>query len=167
MLGTNPVHQPDRSIAWMQRDEAMRVLTVGDGDCSYSLALARAFGDQISLTATTLPDEAEVCSTYSAAAACLAELRSRGARILHGVDATALNRAQLGEYEHICFVHPHLGLSDLLDEAAHARRHPSRRVECAGRTEAARTWVRIHGPESLERPTCCAFPTLHVGVVSI
>ena len=31
-----------------------RVLTVGDGDLSYSLALARCFGPQIELTATTL-----------------------------------------------------------------------------------------------------------------
>ena len=36
------------------------ILTVGDGDLSFSLALARAFGDAIDLTATTLPDEEEV-----------------------------------------------------------------------------------------------------------
>ena len=33
----------------------MRVLTVGDGDLSYSLALQRAFGGTIQLTATVLP----------------------------------------------------------------------------------------------------------------
>ena len=102
---------------------SVRILTVGDGDCSYSLALCRAFPSSITLTCTTLPDEAELFSTYSAAEKCLSELRERGARIMHGVDATALDRNSLGEFEHILFVHPHLGLSDLLDEAAHAHRH--------------------------------------------
>ena len=55
-----------------------RVLTVGDGDLSYSLALARAFGDQIKLTATVLLSEAEVVETYAAATRCIAELRERG-----------------------------------------------------------------------------------------
>ena len=38
---------------------AIHVLTVGDGDLSYSLALQRAFGE-IVLTATTLASEDEL-----------------------------------------------------------------------------------------------------------
>ena len=47
----------------------LRILTVGDGDLSYSLALRRCFGEQIELTATTLLSEAELTSTYTRAAA--------------------------------------------------------------------------------------------------
>ena len=107
----------------MSATQPVRVLTVGEGDLSYSLALARAFGDRIELTATTLPDEEELRRTYSAAGRCIDELRERGAKVVHGMDATALDASGLGLQDHICFLHPHLGLSDLLDEAAHAHRH--------------------------------------------
>ena len=55
----------------------------------------------------------------------LRELRERGAKVVHGMsDATALDASGLGLQDHICFLHPHLGLSpapcSLLDEAAHA-----------------------------------------------
>ena len=53
----------------------MRVLTVGDGDLSYSLALQRAFGGTIQLTATVLPTEDELAATYANAAANAAELQ--------------------------------------------------------------------------------------------
>ena len=92
----------------------MRVLTVGDGDLSYSLALQRAFGGTIQLTATVLPTEDELAATYANAAANAAELQGCGAVVRYGVDATALATAELGEpYEAVVFSHPHLGLADL------------------------------------------------------
>ena len=110
---TEAVHKPPR------------VLTVGDGDLSYSLALARAYGSAIELTASTLLREEELLETYAAAAATLAELRERRVCIRHGIDATALERAEpaLGRQDHVIFNHPHLGLADLSDVQAHARRH--------------------------------------------
>ena len=45
---------------------SLRVLTVGDGDLSYSLALARAYGDRIRLTASVLPTTEELVATYAA-----------------------------------------------------------------------------------------------------
>ena len=103
----------------------MRVLTVGDGDLSYSLAIARAFGEAIQLTATVLVPEQELLATYAGAGAALAELRERGVRFQDGVDATALEVADppLGPQDHIIFNQPHLGLADLTDEAAHAHRN--------------------------------------------
>ena len=102
----------------------MRVLTVGEGDLSYSLALQRAFGGTIQLTATVLPNEDELAATYANAAANAAELQGCGAVVRYGVDATALATAELGEpYEAVVFSHPHLGLADLHAQAAHAQRH--------------------------------------------
>ena len=101
----------------------MRVLTVGDGDLSYSLALVRAFGGAIQLTATVLPTANELAATYSNAAANAAELVERHAVVRYGVDATAIATADLGEQDAVVFSHPHLGLADLHAQAAHAQRH--------------------------------------------
>ena len=107
-----------------------RVLIVGDGDLSYSLALQRAFGSVIELTATVLPSAQELVATYANAAANAAELEGCGAAVRYGVDATALTSAELptggaasGLYDDVVFNYPHLGDSGLADEAAHARRH--------------------------------------------
>ena len=100
---------------------------MGDGDLSFSLALARAFGTAVAVTGTTLLSRSELLSTYAAAAACSSELLEGGHCVLHGVDATRLNvdpqLAPLAPFDAVCFCHPHLGLADLEDEAAHARRH--------------------------------------------
>ena len=103
----------------------MRLLMVGEGDCSYSLALARAFGTAAHITCTTFISEEECVATYARALAVIAELRELGHRVCDGVDATALASCAPLEppYDHVCFLHPHLGLDDILDEAAHARRH--------------------------------------------
>jgi hypothetical protein len=72
---------------------ARRVLTVGDGDLSYSLALARAYGSRVRLTATTLLTEAELLATYERAAHVLEELRALPhVRVVHGVNACTLHR---------------------------------------------------------------------------
>ena len=69
----------------MDRPRGVRVLTVGDGDLSFSLALARAFrGDELFLTATTLLTADELRETYGNAAPILAEL-SKYERELGGV----------------------------------------------------------------------------------
>ena len=100
----------------------MRILTVGDGDLSYSLALLRAL-PHLELTATTLcASKAELCKTYSASAGVVAELASRGACVRYGVDATALDACDppLGSeaFDTIIFNHPHLGKENF---RAHAR----------------------------------------------
>eukprot|EP00947_MAST-08B_sp_MAST-8B-sp1_P001774 g1774.t1 len=104
----------------------VRVLTVGDGDLTYSVALARAYGSRIALTATTFVDADELVRTYELAAGCLEELAARGQQVRHGIDATTLEAADppLGTaFDHIVFNHPHLGLGDLKDTEAHSKRH--------------------------------------------
>jgi tRNA U38,U39,U40 pseudouridine synthase TruA len=107
----------------MSDEVGPRLLTVGDGDCSYSVALMRAYGKGVRLTCTTLLSREELSQTYSSAAAAIMELEAQGVRVVHGVDATALDIEQLGPQDHILFTHPHLGLADLLDVQAHSQRH--------------------------------------------
>jgi len=65
---------------------------VGDGDFSFSAALARR-GESAHITATSLDSRQKVCTTYRKAAANLTELHaSESVRVRHGVDATQLMR---------------------------------------------------------------------------
>ena len=119
----------------------LKVLTVGDGDLTLSLALSRAYGgsssnntatqQQLDLTATTLCSSyEELCDTYSNSAAVVQELvEERHATVIYGVDATQLSssaRLRQKQFDLVLFHHPHLGLmtsKNSTDEAYHAQRH--------------------------------------------
>ena len=76
-----------------------RLLVLGDGDLSFSAALARhdrnssAGGPRAHITATSLDNEEQLLQKYQGAEANLDELRADpGVTVLHGVDATQLRR---------------------------------------------------------------------------
>jgi len=74
-------------------DSKMTVLTVGDGDFSFSLSLANQLlsNESVKLTATSHESLKSVLDTYKPhSQATLASLRKLGATVLHGVDATNL-----------------------------------------------------------------------------
>ena len=121
--------------------EAVRkkILTVGDGDLSLSLALSRAYGDHIDVTASVLEsDRCEFLRVFPEAP--LDELHRRGVSVLYGVDATQLHKLLKDEaknnlpieeeattkvWDLVSFHHPHLGVSNLenWDESARAALH--------------------------------------------
>ena len=74
-------------------DGRMHILTVGDGNFSFSLALARRLCpfDAGSLVATSHESAETVRRVYPDAAAHIDELTALGASVYHGVDATALD----------------------------------------------------------------------------
>lgn len=98
-----------------------RLLTVGDGDLSCSLALMKAYPLIENLVVTTLlPSEADLLDTYPNSESTLEELREyRNVSIYYGVDATQLHLHQglLTQvcFDIICFHHPHLGYCDTND----------------------------------------------------
>jgi hypothetical protein len=102
-----------------------RILTVGDGDLSCSLALVRAYGSQVHVVASTLLSRENLLSTYpNTAPENLKELDPP--HVLFGIDATMLHQQLAADEDHrfdaVLFHHPHLGIY-WEDEEEHARRH--------------------------------------------
>nr|GMD76399.1 25S rRNA (uracil2634-N3)-methyltransferase [Ipomoea batatas] len=62
-----------------------KILLVGEGDFSFSAALAHAFGSASNIIAISLHFLLE---NYGNAASNIVALRRRGCRVMHGVDAT-------------------------------------------------------------------------------
>ncbi|XP_044378809.1 heavy metal-associated isoprenylated plant protein 41 [Triticum aestivum] len=63
------------------------ILLVGEGDLSFSRAIAAGFGSGANLVVTSLEDYDSLTDKYPEAKSNLAELEKLGAVILHGVDA--------------------------------------------------------------------------------
>ena len=106
--------------------DVIQILTVGDGDLTLSLALSRAYGSQIALTASTLLDtKEELIQTYHNSQNVLHELAELDVVVWFGVDATQLHRLpNKVRFDYVLFHHPHLGLDSLLEnEKWHAQRH--------------------------------------------
>ena len=112
-------------LVTMTANRPLRLLTVGDGDLSFSLSLKRAY-PEISVTASTLVESpTELCKLYSNAANNSAEFKeSWKEQIIYKVDATHLKTTIRDNYDLILFNHPHLGDSSLLkSESLAAQRH--------------------------------------------
>ncbi|GLJ46542.1 hypothetical protein SUGI_0980830 [Cryptomeria japonica] len=89
-----------------------QILLVGEGDFSFSLPLAKAFGFSKNMVSTSLDSKEEVLSLYSLAKETLKHLKGCGATILHGVDATVMNRLKILRRrmsDRIVFNFPHAG----------------------------------------------------------
>ncbi|CAL9110810.1 unnamed protein product, partial [Musa textilis] len=78
-------------VKWLSHySSAQQILLVGEGDFSFSLALADAFGSADNLVATSLDSYDDLLRKYSKAKSNLKSLREMGATALHGVDATTM-----------------------------------------------------------------------------
>jgi len=91
--GPSPTEAPvclDRWLATWKDFVAGTVLIVGDGNLSFSLAMARAF-PRMRLVCTTYDAEDFVLKKYGAEEV-IRELVERGAAVHHGIDATALQQ---------------------------------------------------------------------------
>eukprot|EP00752_Nemacystus_decipiens_P016474 g14727.t1 len=113
---------------------ACRILILGDGNFSFSLALARALPPGFEIVATSFDGPVDLLGKYPESPGIVAALRSLGVAVLHNVDATALDArvveaevtsgdgfaspAPRRQYEHVIFNHPHTGTEDM-------RRHRS------------------------------------------
>ncbi|XP_010485155.1 PREDICTED: uncharacterized protein At4g26485-like [Camelina sativa] len=88
-----------------------QILLVGEGDFSFSLCLARAFGTATNITATSLDTRVELELKYKDAKNNVEELERLGCTVVHGVNVHSMNtdyrvvRSIL--YDRIIFNFPH------------------------------------------------------------
>ncbi|ETK88412.1 hypothetical protein L915_07328 [Phytophthora nicotianae] len=120
--------KPATSIASAKRQHR-RVLTVGDGNFTYSLALAKQHKNQsndtpLQLTASSYDSYDELVAKYPECKRICAQLKELGASVLHRVDATNLRESLVAagaeqlKFDAVIFNHPHCGEENV-------RRHQS------------------------------------------
>ncbi|KAG3111880.1 hypothetical protein PI124_g8276 [Phytophthora idaei] len=111
--------KPATSIA-SAKFQQHRVLTVGDGNFSYSLALAKQHNRQdndtiLQLTATSYDSYDELVAKYPECKRICAQLKELGASVLHRVDATNIRESLVAagaeqlKFDAVVFNHPHCG----------------------------------------------------------
>ncbi|VFQ91732.1 unnamed protein product [Cuscuta campestris] len=85
-LGDN---QSKKQEKWIKHySSGHKILLVGEGDFSFSACLAAAFGSAANMTATSLDSEEFLTTNYCKAFLHLRELKRRGCKVMHGIDAT-------------------------------------------------------------------------------
>ncbi|KAL0734854.1 hypothetical protein Bca4012_011064 [Brassica carinata] len=93
-----------------------KILLVGEGDFSFSLSLARAFGSATNLTATTLDSQAELERNYKNGKANVEELERLGCNVVYGVNVHSMTtKPDLGgstTYDRVVFNFPHAGFDN-------------------------------------------------------
>ncbi|XP_059662344.1 uncharacterized protein LOC132308315 [Cornus florida] len=92
-----------------------KILLVGEGDFSFSACLAVAFGSANNTIATSLNSQGYLRKNYRKAKSNIKKLRSRGCKVMHGVDATEMANHMLlegMEFDRIIFNFPHAGFPE-------------------------------------------------------
>ncbi|KAI4989895.1 hypothetical protein ZWY2020_038258 [Hordeum vulgare] len=102
-------------VKWLKHySSAQSILVVGDGDFSFSLALATTFGSGKNLVATSLDSYGYLTTWYSSAGSNVASLKSMGATVLHDVDVREMKshaHLKLNRFDRIVFNFPHAGFT--------------------------------------------------------
>ncbi|XP_044378808.1 heavy metal-associated isoprenylated plant protein 41-like [Triticum aestivum] len=100
-------------VKWVKHySSSQSILIVGDGDLSFSRALATAFGSGDCIVATSLDSYSDLIGMYSQAESNVKELKRMGATVLHGVDVKNTKKhvdLKFTRFERIIFNLPHAG----------------------------------------------------------
>ncbi|XP_010539346.1 PREDICTED: uncharacterized protein At4g26485-like [Tarenaya hassleriana] len=104
----------DGTERWLNHySSKQQILLVGEGNFSFSLSLARAFGSAANMTATSLDTHEELRKKYGTEAVANVEaLKALGCTIMHGVDVHAMSQhidLRSKRYDRIVFNFPHAG----------------------------------------------------------
>eukprot|EP01018_Ginkgo_biloba_P021623 Gb_11797 [translate_table: standard] len=125
---TYPVGQPyvmERRIK--HYSSFHQILLVGEGDFSFSSALANAFGSAHNMVATSLDSREKVMRIYKSARVwTVMNLINHGAMVLHGVDATTMDELDIIKdrmSDRIVFNFPHAGFCGKESDRAVIKKH--------------------------------------------
>jgi len=87
---TNNIKEKENGLYGTTIMSGMKILTIGDGDFSFSLALARRMSSTTTLIATSYESRTTVESVYPNVGTTLQELQQLGAKVYFTVNATQL-----------------------------------------------------------------------------
>ncbi|XP_027941365.1 uncharacterized protein At4g26485-like [Vigna unguiculata] len=93
---------------------SQKILLVGEGDFSFSLSLAKAFGSASNMVATSLDSKGILLWKYPRVSIKLMELEELGCTILHEVDVHTMSEHPLLKtkcFDRIIFNFPHAGFT--------------------------------------------------------
>ncbi|WOL19435.1 heavy metal-associated isoprenylated plant protein 41 [Canna indica] len=100
-------------VKWLSHYSSLhQILLVGEGDFSFSLALANAFGSASNIVATSLDSYDALLRKYHKAKLNLESLSKLGATTLHGVNAKTMKLhtdLKMRRFDRIIFNFPHAG----------------------------------------------------------
>ncbi|XP_071700053.1 heavy metal-associated isoprenylated plant protein 41-like [Rutidosis leptorrhynchoides] len=104
-------------VKWIKHyNSKNKILLAGDGDFSFGLSLAYAFGSATNIVATSLDSYDVLIKKYNGAATNLLILHNYGAQLLHRVDATKMQHhpdLQNRKFDRIIYNFPHAGFIGL------------------------------------------------------
>ncbi|CAB4307377.1 unnamed protein product [Prunus armeniaca] len=89
-----------------------KILLAGEGDFSFSVCLARAFGLAVNMVATSLDSRESLMLNYSKAMSNVKELEARGCKVLHEVDVHSMSQHPFlirVRFDRIIYNFPHAG----------------------------------------------------------
>lgn len=89
-----------------------KILFVGEGDFSFSLCLARAFGSAHNLIATSLDSQEKIEKKYSNGMSNARELEERGCIVLYDVDVKVMSQhffLKTQRFDLVVYNFPHVG----------------------------------------------------------
>lgn len=95
-----------------QYSSSQRILLVGEGDFSFSLCLAKAFGSASNMVSTSIDTRQDLVKKYSNGIGNVRELEERGCVALCGVDATNMSQhffLRTQRFDRIVYNFPHVG----------------------------------------------------------
>ncbi|KAI0519461.1 hypothetical protein KFK09_006909 [Dendrobium nobile] len=89
-----------------------RILLVGEGDFSFSVCLAKAFGSAKNMIATSYDNLEKLLEKHSTARIHLDELKRLGCTLLHGINVKYIHEdsfLKVRRFDRIIFNFPHAG----------------------------------------------------------
>ncbi|ESQ54628.1 hypothetical protein EUTSA_v10027179mg [Eutrema salsugineum] len=135
------------------------ILLVGEGDFSFSLCLASAFGSATNITATSLDSEDELCTKYMDAMDNVSILKRYGCNVQHEVDVHTMsfdNNLGLRRFDRIVFNFPHAG-SRFFGRESSETAIESHRVLVQGFLENAKEMLKENGEIHITHKTTYPF----------
>ncbi|MED6172729.1 hypothetical protein PIB30_052697 [Stylosanthes scabra] len=103
-----------------------QILLVGEGDFSFALCLANAFGSASNIVATSLDSKESLAWKYYGASTNLDELEKLGCTLVHEVTCHGMNYHPVLEnklFDRIVFNFPHAGFPAKESDLRHIMRH--------------------------------------------